>query len=84
MGDFFTTRFNLKGPSSGNGEHLQNNKLFQLPCITLHTTYILHSEEFPAVLLLAREEKLKWLFYTTLCCPMMDRWVPKQVGAGVL
>ena len=40
MGDLFTTRFDLKGPSSGNCEHLQNNKLFQLPCITLHTTYM--------------------------------------------
>jgi len=79
-----TTCFDLKGSSCGNDKYLQNNKLLHLPCITLYTTYILHSEEFTAVLLLLRKEKLKQMFYTNLCSPMIGLWGLAQEGAEVL
>jgi hypothetical protein len=47
-------------------EHIQNKNLLQVLRTTLSATYILHIEEFSAVLLHAGNENFKQLFYTTV------------------
>jgi len=48
------------------------NKLNQLPYMFLFTTYIVHIEEFPAVLFHEGNEHVKQLFYTIVCSLIMD------------
>ena len=65
-------------------EHLQTNQLFPLLCTALSTARTLHTEEFPAVLLRARNENVKQLFYTIVCSLLMGQYDQKYVGLGVV
>ena len=46
----------------------------------LNVKYLLHTEEFPAVLLHAEHENVKLLFHTVVCSLMIGQWGPKHVS----
>jgi len=65
-------------------ERLQSNQLFRLLRTALSIAHTQHTEGFPAVLLRAGNEKVKQLFYTTVCSLLMGQYDQKHVGVGVL